>query len=112
MSCPHRHGCAILFSILNGTIIGLLVKYSLDKKYIFNFYPTSTFDDLKTFLIYAGTGIGTTFIFWTTEISFHLVYESKPMRYIGAVIGLTIGYTLKYFLDGNFVFSAPKSQDQ
>jgi hypothetical protein len=34
------------------------------------------------------------------------------MRYIGAVIGLTIGYTLKYLLDRNFVFSAPKSQDQ
>ena len=112
MKINSSNGCALLFSILMGTIIGLLVKYSLDKKYIFNFYPTSTFDNLKTFFIYAVTGIGTTFIFWTTEIGFQLVYESKVMRYIGAVIGLTIGYTLKYLLDRNFVFSAPKSQDQ
>ncbi|MDG2140207.1 MAG: GtrA family protein [Gammaproteobacteria bacterium] len=102
----------ILLSILNGTVIGLLVKYNLDKRHIFNFYPTSTLDDFKVFLTYAATGIVTTLIFWTTEIGFQIVYESKSMRYTGAIIGLTIGYTVKYFLDYHFVFSKPKNQDR
>ena len=94
----------IYVGILNGTIIGLIFKYNLDKNYIFIYHPRKTTDDLKTFLMYGLTGTATTIIFWTTEILFHLIWETKIMRYSGAAIGLTFGYAVKYALDKHFVF--------
>jgi len=39
----------VYLGIINGTIVGLLIKYNLDKKYIFIYRPDSTTDDLKKF---------------------------------------------------------------
>lgn len=101
----------IYLEIINGTIVGLLIKYILDKKYIFIYHPDSTNDDLKKFLMYGLTGVATTIIFWASEISFHLIYETKTMRYSGATIGLILGYAVKYVLDNRFVFSEKPKQD-
>jgi hypothetical protein len=49
-------------------------------------------------------GLFTTFIFWGFELGFNFLFESTPMRYLGAVIGLTIGYFVKYQLDLRYVF--------
>lgn len=97
---------ALYVSILAGTLAGLLVKYILDKRYIFNYQPYSTFDNGRTFLLYSLMGAGTTIVFWGFELSFDYVFESKVMRYTGAVIGLTVGYYLKYHLDKRFVFNS------
>jgi putative flippase GtrA len=50
-------------------------------------------------------GIVTTAIFWITETAFWLHWQTEAMRELGAVIGLMIGYTVKYQLDRRFVFT-------
>ncbi len=97
-----RH--AILLSVAVGTAVGLLLKYQLDKRYIFGFSPGSLMHDSHTFALYTGMGLLTTAIFWGFEFGFHLLFNDKLMRYLGGVIGLAIGYWMKYHLDKRFVF--------
>lgn len=91
-------------AMIAGTAAGLILKYILDKKYIFFHKPKSKKDDGKKFFLYSLMGVFTTFIFWGFEIGFDYMFESQNAKYIGAVIGLGIGYIVKYFLDKKFVF--------
>lgn len=95
---------SLYISMAFGTITGLVVKYILDKKYIFAFTASNMADDGKKFVLYSFMGVATTLIFWGTELSFQYLFATKIMRYVGAVIGLAIGYTVKYHLDKKFVF--------
>ncbi len=87
-----------------GTLAGLVAKYILDKQYIFYHTPTDKADDARKFALYSFMGIFTTIIFWGTEITFNTIFESPYAKYVGAVLGLTAGYVLKYFLDKKYVF--------
>jgi putative flippase GtrA len=49
-------------------------------------------------------GIVTTIVFWGFEFSFHLLFETKEMRYLGGILGLAVGYLTKYHLDKRYVF--------
>lgn len=95
---------SVLFSVFIGTGAGLLVKYILDKKYTFQYKISDLSHDSKTFALYSAMGIVTTMIFWMTEFSFDYLFETKLMRYVGGIIGLTLGYYIKYQLDKNYVF--------
>lgn len=86
-----------------GTFVGLFLKYILDKRWIFK--DTSTGIQGKKFSLYTAMGIVTTLIFWGVETTFWLIWQSNAMRELGAVIGLSIGYTIKYGLDRRFVFT-------
>lgn len=94
----------ILVSIIIGTGVGLVIKYILDKKYIFKYKTQNAQHDGKVFMLYTVMGIFTTIIFWGFEFGFHAIFETKEMRYVGGVIGLMIGYICKYYLDKRFVF--------
>jgi len=99
---------AILYfgSLFAGTMVGLVVKYILDKKYIFNYVVKTKSEDARKFLIYSVMGIATTVIFWGFQTGFHLVFkDNEYAKYVGAIIGLTIGYFVKYQLDKRFVFN-------
>lgn len=87
-----------------GTAAGLLIKFWLDKRYIFHFRAHSISQDGATFLLYAVTGLATTAIFWSFEIAFHLIFSSTLLRYVGGALGLTLGYWIKYALDKRYVF--------
>ena len=87
-----------------GTLAGLLSKYILDKKFIFYHKPKGKVDDAKKFIRYTIMGIFTTVIFWGTEIGFDKYFEDENAKYAGAVLGLSVGYIIKYFLDKKFVF--------
>lgn len=91
-------------SIFVGTAVGLVVKYILDKRYIFRFKAQNRRHDSRIFILYTVMGLLTTVIFWGFEWAFQLLYETKEMRYLGGVIGLTLGYLTKYQLDKRFVF--------
>lgn len=86
-----------------GTFLGLISKYILDKKYIFEIKSEGK-KEFGTFLLYSFTGGFTTFIFWGTEMLFAKLWEAQSMKYVGAILGLALGYTLKYQLDKRFVF--------
>ena len=94
----------VLLSVVVGTGVWLVVKYILDKQYIFRFRPRNAVHDGQTFALYLLMGLATTLIFWGFEFGFHHFYETKEMRYLGGVIGLAIGYLTKYHLDKRFVF--------
>ena len=94
----------ILTSVVVGTGVGLVVKYILDKRYIFRFRARSVAHDTKTFALYTVMGLATTVIFWGFEFGFHHIFETKEMRYLGGVMGLAIGYLTKYHLDKRYVF--------
>jgi len=94
----------LVSSVGAGTLTGLVVKYVLDKRYIFRFQPDDAVHDSKTFLLYSLMGVFTTMIFWGFEFGFHYLFASKEMRYMGGIIGLGIGYISKYYLDKLFVF--------
>jgi len=87
-----------------GTLAGLVVKYILDKKFIFYHEVKDKKDDAKKFALYSLMGVFTTIIFWGTEIAFDTLSQDPNAKYLGAVIGLSIGYVIKYFLDKKFVF--------
>ena len=94
----------IMASILMGTGVGLLVKYALDKRFIFRFKAKSQRHNTRVFILYTVMGLLTTTIFWGAEWAFQYVYETKEMRYLGGVFGLALGYLTKYQLDKRFVF--------
>lgn len=95
---------SLYIAMAMGTIVGLVVKYILDKRYIFYYKTNGKTEDIKKFVIYSCMGIITTAIFWGTEIIFDFVWHHEISKYIGAIIGLSIGYITKYQLDKRFVF--------
>ncbi|MBI3101419.1 MAG: GtrA family protein [Burkholderiales bacterium] len=97
---------SVIASVTLGTGVGLVVKYILDKHYIFRFQARSVGHDTRIFALYTVMGMATTMIFWGFEFGFHHVFETKEMRYLGGVLGLSIGYLAKYHLDKRYVFRA------
>lgn len=101
---PYFNWIKFYASLLVGTLAGLVVKYVLDKRYIFYHVPESRQDDAKKFIIYSLMGISTTVIFWGAEISFYYIFESNLAKYVGGALGLCVGYAVKYQLDKKYVF--------
>ncbi len=96
-------------AMLMGTFVGLLVKYWLDKKYIFFFESVNLFHDGKIFILYSVMGVITTTLFWGVEWFADWWFGTKIMRYSGAILGLALGYWVKYQLDKKFVFRRENS---
>jgi putative flippase GtrA len=88
-----------------GTIGGLLTKYYLDKQYIFLDFDNSLRNNKNKFLLYALNGVLTTAIFWSSESFFYFYFQTNASRELGAILGLSIGYFLKYRLDKKYVFN-------
>jgi putative flippase GtrA len=92
-------------SVAAGTAIGLIAKYEMDKRAIFGFKPHSHAHNAQRFLLYSCFGVGTTAVFWLTEFSFQYLFSNQNARYVGAVIGLTLGYIVKYQIDRRITFA-------
>ena len=95
---------SLYIAMFFGTLTGLIVKYILDKKYIFYYVVKDKKEDSQKFILYSIMGVFTTLIFWGFEIGFDYIFDSEIAKYIGAIIGLSVGYITKYFLDKKFVF--------
>lgn len=98
-------GTLFALAVGAGTIVGLFIKYLLDKRWIFYDLATRIKNHSRKFSLYTATGVVTTAIFWGMETAFWLIWQTDVMRELGAVIGLTIGYVVKYNLDQRFVFT-------
>lgn len=96
---------AVPLSVVFGTGTGLVCKYILDKRFVFAHQSRDSKHEATTFLLYTVMGLATTVVFWGTEALFHFLFDSDAMRYVGGVIGLSIGYLIKYQLDARYVFS-------
>ena len=92
-------------ALIAGTTVGLVVKYLLDKRWIFMDEATGLRAHGQRFSRYTAMGIFTTLLFWITESAFWIMWKTDLMREIGAVFGLALGYYLKYHLDKRYVFA-------
>jgi putative flippase GtrA len=99
---PSRLGLALAV----GTAVGLVVKYVLDKRWIFGDRSSGARAHARRFGGYTLMGVATTLIFWGMELGFWSIWKTDLMREAGAVLGLAIGYVVKYHLDKRFVFDA------
>lgn len=97
---------ALWVSIIFGTFVGLVVKFYLDKTYIFKFISKNNVQEGYAFFLYSLMGVLTTSIFWGMEWAFYLYFATDVMKYVGGFLGLVIGYFAKYYLDKRFVFRA------
>ncbi|RWR31073.1 GtrA family protein [Sinirhodobacter populi] len=95
-----------------GTLAGLVFKYVLDKRWIFADDSTGIKAHGRKFTLYTFMGIFTTAIFWGTESLFWYLWHTDTMREAGAVLGLCIGYVVKYWLDRTLVFTSSSNTAQ
>ena len=102
----YRGPLSLPIAMAFGTGTGLALKYGLDKRWIFRDPGTGIALHARKFTAYTLMGAVTTAIFWVTELAFDAASPDGRLRFVGAVIGLAIGYTAKYQLDRRFVFQA------
>jgi hypothetical protein len=98
-----------IISLGIGTFTGLVAKFFLDKKYIFNASFDTPNQTLTGFILYTAMGLVTTVIFWGSELGAYEIFNNNGIKYFAGVVGLTIGYYIKYHLDKKFVFNASTS---
>lgn len=96
---------AVYVSLFAGTLVGLVVKFVLDKRYIFHDRRSGPVRTGWQFICYGLTGVLTTAIFWGLELGAHYVFQTRLARYLGGAVGLALGYWLKYHLDKRLVFA-------
>ena len=94
----------ITIAIIFGTFAGLISKFFLDKEITFKTQSKHKKNLGVQFLAYATLGVFTTSIFWGFEFYFWMAWKTEMMREIGAIIGLSLGYSLKLFLDKKYIF--------
>lgn len=92
-----------LTALFLGTLVGLYVKYLLDRRWIF-YSATRGRKSSVEFFLYTLTGVVTTGIFWGFEAYFYYRVDGLYSRELGAILGLTIGYVVKFRLDKMYVF--------
>ncbi|MEL6608756.1 MAG: GtrA family protein [Pseudomonadota bacterium] len=98
---------ALAAAIAVGTGVGLVIKYVLDKRWIFQDLETGAAQHARKFGLYTLMGVVTTVIFWGSEATAWAIWRTDIAREAGAILGLTIGYVTKYQLDRRFVFATP-----
>jgi putative flippase GtrA len=99
------HAMAFHAALLAGTLVGLVIKYALDKRWIFADAAQGWAAHSRKFSLYTLMGVVTTAIFWGTETLFWVVWNTQLAREAGAILGLSIGYLAKYQLDRRYVFA-------
>jgi putative flippase GtrA len=95
---------ALTLSILAGTAAGFVLKYVLDKKWVFDDAYAGHREELHKVTLYGAFSVLTTLVFWGFEIAFWAIWRTDLAKYTGAVLGLAIGYAAKFALDRTFVF--------
>jgi putative flippase GtrA len=98
-------------ALVAGTGAGLLLKYFLDKRWIFRDPATGLRAHRDRFSRYTLMGLATTGLFWGTETASWLLWRREDLREMGALLGLGLGYVVKYQLDRRFVFAVPAQDD-
>lgn len=100
---------ALPLAMATGTLTGLVTKYLLDKRWIFFDPSHGTRAHARRFSLYTFTGLFTTAIFWGTELLFAALSPQQWVQFMGGLLGLTVGYVVKYRLDRRFVFQGATS---
>lgn len=95
---------SIYVAMLAGNGAGLVFKYAVDKFWVFEDQDRTVQGNSRKFVMYALFGVLTTAMFWGVELAFHYAFQTAIMTNVGAIVGLTLGYVIKYNLDKHFTF--------
>lgn len=98
---PHAH---LMLSIVVGTLVGFFIKYVVDKTWTFRERYTTPLGEAQRITLSGLFSVLTTLIFWAFELGFYAIWQTDFAKYLGAVLGLSIGYILKFWLDRHHVF--------
>ena len=105
---PHVPGFFVVTaSTAVGTAAGLLLKYGLDKRFIFQDRATGARAHARRFSLYAAGGLFTTAIPYALELIARGYFPRGPGVLVAGAVGLVIGYAVKFRLDRRFVFNRP-----
>jgi putative flippase GtrA len=96
-------------AILAGTAAGFATKYVLDKKWVFSDRYTTHRQELRKVTLYGAFSVATTLVFWLFEVAFWMAWRTDFAKYTGAVLGLAVGYAIKFVLDRTFVFQVGRA---
>ncbi len=94
----------LMVSVLVGTGVGFLIKYLLEKRWVFLDEYGGHVAEIRKIVVYGAFGVGTTLLFWFVELSCWNIWQTVEAKYIGGAFGLTIGNWIKYLLDKHYVF--------
>lgn len=94
----------IMASVLVGTAVGFVLKYLLDKRFVFLDGYDGHVEEVRKVALYGAFSVATTALFWTVELGFWIAFGTATAKYTGAVIGLSLGNYAKYRLDRRYVF--------
>lgn len=98
-------GAPLMLAIVFGTGVGFLVKYEIDKRWTFRAKHEGYSTEVRRMSLSAVFSVLTTMIFWFFELLFHAIWGTAFAKYSGAVLGLAIGYFVKFLLDRKHVFT-------
>lgn len=101
-------GAPLWGAIGAGTAVGLVTKFQLDSRLIFKQSACTSGNVAYRFILYAGTGMLTTGMFWGAELVGYACSGTALGRNLGAVVGLAVGYWLKFRMDERLVFAAER----
>jgi putative flippase GtrA len=100
---------SLAIAILAGTAAGFATKYVLDKKWVFSDRYTTHRQELRKVTLYGAFSVVTTLVFWLFEVAFWMAWGTDFAKYTGAVLGLAVGYAIKFVLDRTFVFQVGRA---
>lgn len=97
---------ATLLKLAIATIVAFVFKYLVDRFLVFKKEKYTTKQkEIAGIGLYTLFSVFTTLLFWGVQLSFKICFQ---LEYLGLVLGLAAGYTIKFFLDKNFVFHSKK----
>lgn len=94
----------LMVSIFVGTLVGFFIKYMIDKIWTFRERYTTPLGEAQRITLSGLFSVLTTLIFWAFELGFYAIWQTDFAKYTGAVLGLGLGYVLKFWLDRRHVF--------
>lgn len=97
-------GAPLPAALLMGTGVGFVVKYLLDKRFVFFDASGSHTEEARKVALSGLFSVATTGLFWISELGCFAVWGTREAQYAGAILGLGLGYAVKYGLDRRFVF--------
>lgn len=94
---------ATLLKLTAATAAAFIFKYLADRFLVFKKAKyTTAKKEIAGIGLYTVFSVFTTLLFWAVQLSFKVYFQ---LEYLGLIVGLAVGYTIKFFLDKNFVFS-------
>ena len=101
---PGTPDAAYWLALTFGAAAGLVLKYLLDKRWIFFDRSGGIADHGAKFARYTMMGLAATAMFRGLQTGFFMIWRTQTMLTLGGAISLLLGYLIKYLLDKRFVF--------